>query len=104
MCRRPCDVRAWHQVHNGGVRNLFAWALVALVGLAGATGAALGIADYHARPAVPGIDSNGTGPSQFVGLTVQQAEQLARSEGVQVHVWRLPTDAPAGTVLQEISS
>ena len=86
------------------MRNLAPWALLVLLGLGGAAGAALGIANSHALPAARAVDSPGTGPSQFVGLTVQQAEQLARSEGVQVRVWRLPADAPAGTVLQEISS
>jgi hypothetical protein len=86
------------------VRNLAPWALLVLLGLGGAAGAALGIVDSHAHPAVGAADSPGAVSSQFVGLTVQQAERLARSEGVQVRVWRLPTDAPAGTVLQEISS
>ena len=97
----------WHPgypVHNGGVRNLVPWTLLLLLGLGGAVGAVVGIANSHARSAARGVNSHGAGPSQFVGLTVQQAEQLARSEGVQVRVWRLPTDAPAGTVLQEISS
>jgi hypothetical protein len=90
--------------HNGGVRNLAPWALLVLLGLGGAAGAALGIANSHALPAAHVVTSPGMLPSQFVGLTVQQAEQLARSEGVQVRVWRLPADAPAGRVLQEISS
>ena len=93
-----------YPVHNGGVRNLVPWALLVLLGLGGAAGAAVGIASSHASSAARAVDSSGPGPSQFVGLTVQQAEQLARSEGVQVRAWRLPTDAPAGTVLQEISS
>jgi hypothetical protein len=91
-------------VHNGGVRNLAPWALLVLLGLGSAAGAALGIANSHAPAAARAAASPGGSPSQFVGLTVQQAEQLARSEGVRVRVWRLPTDAPAGTVLQEISS
>jgi hypothetical protein len=98
------DVTPRCPVHNGGVRNLAPWALLVLLGVGGAAAAALGITNSHAHPAVPASDSTGTGSSQFVGLTVQQAEQLARNEGVQVRVWRLPTDAPAGTVLQEISS
>ena len=86
------------------MRNLAPWALLVLLGVGGAAAAALGIANSHAQPVGPASDSTGAGPSQFVGLTVQQAEQLARNEGVQVRVWRLPTDATAGTVLQEISS
>ena len=90
--------------HNGGVRNLVPWTLLVILGLGGAAGAAVGIANSHARPAARAVGGAGSRPSQFVGLTEQQAEQLARSEGVQVRLWRLPTDAPVGTVLEEISS
>ena len=93
-----------HPVHNGGVRNLAPWALLVLLAFGAATGAAVGIADAQPHHAVPAVDGSGTDQSQFVGMTLRQAEQLAQSEGVHVRLWRLPTDAPVGTVLQEISS
>ena len=86
------------------MRKVLPWALIALLGLGVAAGMAIGIADSQDRSAERTVDASATRQSRFVGLTVQQAEQLARSEGVEVRIWRLPTDAPAGVVLQEISS
>jgi hypothetical protein len=89
------------------VRNLAPWALLLLLGLGGAAGAAVGIAGSHAGSATGtgGADAaSGARQSEFVGLTLQQARQLAHAQGVDVRIWRVPAGTPAGTVMEEVSS
>ncbi len=89
------------------MRNLVPWALLLLLGLGGAAGAALGIAGSRTSPGAGTVGATGaTGAreSEFVGLTLEQATQLAHARGVDIRVWRVPAGAPAGTVMEEVSS
>jgi hypothetical protein len=86
------------------VRNLAPWALLLLLVVGGAVGAALGIAGSHTAPG-PGAAAAAAAPqSEFVGLTVEQARQLAHAQGIDVRIWRVPADTRAGTVMEEVSS
>jgi len=68
-----------------------------------AAGAALGIAGLPKSSAgAPAVTSRPQEPV-FVGMTLRQAAQLARSRGVSIRVWRVPASARRGTVLQQVS-
>jgi hypothetical protein len=86
------------------VRNLAPWALLLLLGLGGAAGAALGIANSHTGAGAATAGDTGAPHSEFVGLTLPQARQLAHAKGIDIRIWRVPTDTPAGTVMEEVSS
>jgi hypothetical protein len=85
------------------VRRLAPWGLLLLLAVGTLVGAILGRADAHPGTAHP-ADASGARPSQFVGLTVEQAEQVARSQGIAVRIWRVPASAPHDTVMEEVSS
>jgi len=48
-------------------------------------------------------DTGGQTKSVFVGMSVDQASKYARSHGVAIEYWRVPTTAPSGTVLEQLS-
>ncbi len=86
------------------MRRLAPWALLVVL-VAGVTaGAALGISQSHTGGSGVAVAA-APGPAKpvFVGMTVNQALELARSRGVSVRIWRLPASMPAGTVMQQVS-
>ena len=87
---------------NVAMRRFVPWALLVVLVIGGAAGAALGISAHDGPAPAPAVTTNAQVP-QFAGLTVRQALQLARSRGVSVRIWRLPASVAAGTVMEQLS-
>ncbi len=85
------------------MRRFAPWALLVVLVIGGAAGAALGISAHDGPAPASAVTTNPQVP-QFAGLTVQQALQLARTRGVSVRIWRLPASAAAGTVMEQLSN
>jgi hypothetical protein len=88
------------------VRRSAPWALLVVLVVAVTAGALLGVSDSHKSSAATTAATAATAaPAEplFVGMTVGQALELARSRGVSVRIWRLPASMPAGTVMQQVS-
>ncbi len=85
------------------MRRFAPWALLVVLVIGGAAGAALGISSHEAPPPASAVTTIPQVP-QFAGLPVKQALQLARTRGVSVRIWRLPASAAAGTVIEQLSN